>query len=71
MRFHLVAAKSYLAKLVIDKGAKHVLTNFDGTNDEAVKLIMDDPRDVFTIGPCDHQDALTGRCLGHESSEAR
>lgn len=60
---HMVATKSFLVKAVMQHGASQVLTDWSGTDDEAIKAIYDDPREVVAMG-CDHYDEK-GYCLGH------
>ncbi len=60
---HLVATKSFMVGLVRSQGAKVALVDWDGTDDEAVQAIKDDPREVFALD-CDNFDAK-GYCLGH------
>ncbi len=60
---HLVATKSFLLNAVDAYGAKAVLTDWDGTDDEAKDAIREDSREVIPID-CDHYDAK-GYCLGH------
>lgn len=61
--------KSYLVRLIKEHGAKEILVDFEGTNEEAIKQIMDDPREAFTVGECDNQDER-GFCKGHHQSAA-
>jgi len=65
--FHLSLAKRYVLKLIREQGPEHVLSNFEGTVDEAIAAVKADPRDSFVVGDCDHVDA-TGRCLGHRET---
>lgn len=60
---HLCATKSFLVKSVEAYGAKQVLVDWEGTDEEAIAAIYDDPREVFAMD-CDNYDE-TGHCLGH------
>ena len=64
-KYHLVMTKNYLKMLILKDGADVVLSNFNGTDREAINHINKDAREVFTIAKCDNQDAL-GDCLGHK-----
>jgi hypothetical protein len=66
---HLCATKSYLVGAIQAHGAKHVLADWDGTDEEAIQAVMDDPRDVFALD-CDNYDE-TGRCKGHKAGESK
>ena len=63
--FHMTATKQYIIAQIQACGAKAVLDNFDGTDEEAIAALRADPHTHFPIGDCDNQDE-SGRCLGHD-----
>ena len=65
MRMHLTATKSYLARIINEEGPETVLEGFTGSKEEALQVLMADPREVFPVGPCDNQDEH-GYCKGHD-----
>jgi hypothetical protein len=60
---HMGITKQFLLSVIRARGAKFVLDNWEGTDEEAIAMIENDPREVFTSG-CDDADE-TGRCKGH------
>ncbi len=61
-RFHIGFGKAFLLEMIHQHGAQGVLNGWTETDEEAIRAIEADPREVFTS--CDHVDE-TGRCLGH------
>jgi hypothetical protein len=62
---HCHFPKSALIEEVNRSGAAAVLTNWQGTKEEAITAIQNDPRSCFIVGACDNQGP-DGSCLGHE-----
>lgn len=65
---HLVATKSFLIGAVQSYGAKAVLVGWEGSDEDAIKAIQDDAREVIALG-CDNADD-NGYCLGHRKGGA-
>ena len=66
---HMTATKSFLVGAVQRLGAKTVLgDSFAGSDEDAIRAINADPREVFPCGKCDHQDEK-GYCLGHNQRQ--
>jgi hypothetical protein len=65
LRMHMAATKQYLVRAVMEHGKDAVSPEFDGTKEELIKSIWEDPREVIPIGDCDNQDEA-GRCKGHK-----
>lgn len=62
---HLIATKSWLIDIVRRFGAKVALGDkWEGTDEEAVAAIQNDPREVIPSADCDNVDER-GYCLGH------
>lgn len=69
-RFHMGVAKRQMISMIRAHGAREVLMDWDGTDEEAIAELRADPREVFLPGgPCDNADPVTGRCLGHPRKE--
>jgi hypothetical protein len=54
----------FLIGRILQAGAKEVLTDFEGTDEEAIEQIKEDGVNHYTIGDCDNQ-ADDGACNGH------
>src|SRR5689334_1942508 len=67
---HISMDKFFLVKLIKENGVHEILTDFKGTEEEALKEIMDDPREVFAVGDCDNYDEK-GWCQGHAKKAAQ
>lgn len=62
---HMTMEKYFLIGLIKQRGAKEILSDFTGTDEEAIELIANDPRETFVIGECNNQDEK-GFCKGHK-----
>ena len=65
-RYHMSATKSYLIHAIENNGAGEVLTNWKGTNEEAIQVIRQHKNEVFPIGQCDNL-GIDGSCQGHRN----
>jgi hypothetical protein len=63
-RYHLAGTKQHVIEEIQEHGGAYVLKNWEGSDEEAIARIRDEPREVFVIGECDNRDAR-GECLGH------
>ncbi len=59
---HIGVAKSLLRMWIEKDGASMVLADWDGTNEEALRQLDEDPREVFCS--CDCKKASDGSCTG-------
>jgi hypothetical protein len=62
--YHVAFAKRYLVKQIRKYGPAVWLEGFTGSIAEAVAEIEADPREVFALCDCEHDDR--GYCLGFE-----
>lgn len=61
---HMTIDKNYLISLIRENGARNILDNFTGTDEEAIAEIKADPRECIPMGDCDNYDER-GFCKGH------
>lgn len=67
-KMHLSYAKSMIIDTIAVAGARTILTNWNGTNDEAIAMLEKDPRSYFVVSDeCDDQGA-DGYCNGHPTN---
>lgn len=59
---HIGATKSFLHGLIVTRGAKFVMPEWDGTDEEALKALQDDPREVICDCSCEKDER--GACTG-------
>ena len=41
-------SKRWIMRMIVEHGVSSVLTGFDGTDEEALELVRNDPREYFT-----------------------
>ncbi len=61
---HMTMTKEFCISMINQYGAKKVLAGFEGTDEEAIELIQNDPYEVLIVGECDNRDER-GFCKGH------
>jgi hypothetical protein len=62
--YHCHFTKPSLIRAIIKEGSRSVLNNFEGTEDEAIQLVIDHPYEYVAVHGCENVDE-TGRCKGH------
>ena len=63
-KYHLSIAKHLIIQGIEKLGSRFALNGWNGSDEEAIKEIENDPREYFTLVDCDNQDK-SGKCLGH------
>ena len=67
-KFHCHTTKPYLIKAILEEGGTNVLKDFDGTDDEAIELVIEHPYKYVPLTDCGNLDE-DGRCAGHPQED--
>ena len=64
MKHHMSMTKRYILRWIEEEGAKEVLNNWEGTDQEAIQSIREGKQELFLPAECNNV-ASDGSCAGH------